>query len=429
MPDKLKTMEEQQDPIFSEMVDFYFYRAVGKLESAFDEMMKELQVSDEERKMRRNAIVNLMGTCRNQIKVSYPLKRANGEYEIIECYRVHHSTHRLPVKGGIRYSDDINMDEVRALATLMTWKCAMANIPFGGAKGGVKIDPKKYTRQEIEKITRRYAIELAKRRVVGPGIDVPAPDVNTTPAHMAWFLDTYMKTVGSTDMNASALITGKPISMGGVAGRLEATGRGVWHAIEFFINQKELVDAIGLKPGLKDKTVVVQGFGNVGYYSAIHVQDAGAKVIGVAEADGGIFNPQGIDVRELKNHWSSTGSIKGFKGCKDFKDPMEVVYQPCDILIPAAHEKVISKDNADKIKTKVIAEGANGPVTPAGAKILLNKKVLMIPDMYCSAGGVTVSYFEWVKNVNHSSFGRMTFGYEKQNTLMMLGTSYNVSNL
>lgn len=352
--------------------------------------------------------------CNAVLQLRFPVKIGN-KYQVIEAYRVQHSHHRLPTKGGIRYSHYVNQDEVMALAALMTFKCAIVDVPFGGAKGGVKINPWKYTEEQLQKITRRYTAELIKRNFIGPGIDVPAPDYGTGAREMAWILDTY-QSIKSGEIDAAACVTGKPVSQNGIRGRVEATGRGVYYGIREFLNVKEDAKAIGLEPGLKGKTMVIQGLGNVGSYTGTIAQEEGdVNIIGVAEYEGSIYAPGGIDMEKLLKFRKSTGSILNFPGSKTLESRTSALELECDILVPAALENQITEENAPRIQAKLIAEAANGPITAEADEILRNKGITIIPDMYLNAGGVTVSYFEWLKNLSHMRFGRMEKRFD-QNT-------------
>ena len=365
-------------------------------------------------------------------KMSFPVKVGNS-YEVITAYRAQHSHHRLPTKGGIRFSPHVHQDEVQALASLMTFKCALVDVPFGGAKGGIRINPKKYTEKELERITRRYTAELIRKNFIGPGIDVPAPDMGTGPREMAWILDTYTS-MNHGEIDATACVTGKPVTQYGIAGRTEATGRGVYYGLREALSYEDDMKALGLTSGMKGKTIVVQGLGNVGSYAASICQnEGGAKIVGVAEYEGSIYNPDGIDINKLLKHRKAKGTIMSFPGVKKLKNNDDALYVDCDILIPAALESVIHKGNAKKIKAKIIGEAANGPVTFEGEKILLKKGVMIIPDFYLNAGGVTVSYFEWLKNLSHLRFGRMekrfdTRAYDKLVDFVLKATGGTISN-
>lgn len=368
--------------------------------------------------------------CNSVYRMRFPVKIGN-EYQVIEAYRAQHSHHRTPTKGGIRISSMVNQDEVMALAALMTYKCAIVDVPFGGAKGGIKISPRKVTPNQLQRIVRRYTAELIKKNFIGPGIDVPAPDYGSGEREMAWILDTYMS-YNPGNLDGYACVTGKPVSQNGIRGRREATGRGVMFGLKEVVSFKDDMKELGLEPGLEGKTVVVQGFGNVGYYSALFLYEQGAKVIAISEMEGAVLNEKGLDVPALFKHREETGSLLDFPGAKNMKDKYAALELECDILVPAALENQIHADNADRIKAKIIGEGANGPVSPEAEKKLLRKGVMIVPDIYLNAGGVTVSYFEWLKNLSHVRFGRLQKRFDETSTLGLINmvekmTGKNVS--
>ncbi|MEJ7675907.1 MAG: Glu/Leu/Phe/Val dehydrogenase [Chitinophagaceae bacterium] len=361
----------------------------------------------------------------------FPVK-IDDKIETIEAYRVQHSHHKTPCKGGIRFSLAVNQDEVMALAALMTYKCAIVNVPFGGGKGGIKIDPKKYSAYDLEKITRRYTAELIKKNFIGPGTDVPAPDYGTGAREMAWILDTYVA-MHPGEIDAAGCVTGKPVSQGGVRGRTEATGLGVFYGLREVCNMKTVMDKLGLPTGVTGKRVCVQGLGNVGYHSALFFQQAGAKIVGLAEYEGAIWSEDGLNIDEVVAHRKSNGSIHDFPGATNFESSGDALEMDCDILIPAALENVVNSENAARIKAKIIGEGANGPLTPDADEILALKGIIVVPDMYLNAGGVTVSYFEWLKNLSHVRYGRMEKRFTENMNHHILGqmeelTGKNVSS-
>ncbi|MBW3467300.1 Glu/Leu/Phe/Val family dehydrogenase [Arthrospiribacter ruber] len=364
--------------------------------------------------------------CNSIYKFNFPLRNEDGTYETITGYRIQHSHHKLPVKGGIRYSEHVDEEEVKGLAALMTYKCALVNVPFGGAKGGVSIDPLKYNERQLEKITRRYTAELIKKKFIGPAIDVPAPDYGTGAREMAWIVDTF-EAFNPELINAKGAVTGKPLSQHGIDGRTEATGQGVFFGIREAVSVEEDMEELGLSVGLRGKKVIVQGLGNVGYYSAKYLSEAGAKIVGIAEWNGGIWDESGIDIEALKTYQIENKGFKGFNKGEFIKDSKELLTYPCDILIPAALENQITKDNAAKVQAKIIGEAANGPVTNEAEKILLKNGVLVVPDMYLNAGGVTVSYFEWLKNLSRVSFGKLEKRYDMEKYRKLLGTIENAT--
>ncbi len=320
-------------------------------------------------------------------------------------FRSVHSEHFEPVKGGIRYAPDVNQQEVEALAALMSYKCALVEVPFGGSKGGLIIDPRDWTSAELERITRRFTQELAKRDLIHPSQNVPAPDVGTGESEMAWMADEY-KRLNPAEINAWACVTGKPVAKGGISGRAEATGRGVVYALRSFFDCKEDVTKAGLKPGLRGKRIIVQGLGNVGYHAAkILSEEDDALITHVMERDGAVVDENGINIEALRSHISSTGGVLGYSGY--VKSGLEMLESDADIIIPAAMELVITEANAKNIKAPLIIEAANGPVSAKADTILRDRGVIIIPDLYANAGGVTVSYFEWIKNLSRIRFGRM----------------------
>ncbi|RYY35668.1 MAG: Glu/Leu/Phe/Val dehydrogenase [Sphingobacteriaceae bacterium] len=372
-------------------------------------------------------LLDQIKSCNSVYRFRFPIRKGNG-FEVIDAWRVEHSQHQSPTKGGIRYSEMVNEDEVMALAALMTYKCAIVNVPFGGAKGGIKINPKNYTVQELENITRRYTVELIKKNFIGPSIDVPAPDYGSGEREMSWIADTYA-TMNPGQLDAMGSVTGKPIALHGIAGRREATGRGVAIAIRECVDVAEDMQKLGLTTGISGKRIIVQGLGNVGYYTAKFLQEYGGVIVGLCEFEGAIYNANGLDVEAVFQHRKATGSILGYTGATDFKHSAEGLEQPCDILVPAALENQITADNAGRIQAKIIAEGANGPTTPEAEAIFYAKGGIIIPDMYANAGGVTVSYFEWLKNLSHVAFGRINRRFEESTNLNMVNMVENITGI
>ncbi len=339
--------------------------------------------------------------------------RLRGEIKTFTGYRSVHSEHMEPVKGGIRYAMNVNQDEVEALGALMTYKCALVEAPFGGSKGGLRIDPLQYDEKELETITRRFAYELAKRNLMHPSQNVPAPDMGTGEREMAWMADQYAR-MNTTDINARACVTGKPVHAGGIAGRIEATGRGVQYGLREFFRYPEDVAKANLAGSLEGKEIIVQGLGNVGYHAAKFLsEEDGAKIIGIIERDGSLYDANGLDVEAVHEWLGEHGGLTGYKHAVFDADGPKMLEAKCDILIPAALESVINLTNAERIKAPLIIEAANGPVTAGADEILRQKGVVIIPDLYANAGGVTVSYFEWVKNLSHIRFGRIGRRHEE----------------
>ena len=356
-------------------------------------------------------LLSQIKTCNSVYSFRFPVRTEEG-YEVIQAWRAQHSHHKLPVKGGIRFSEGACEEEVIALATLMTYKCAVVDVPFGGAKGAVRINAKNYSIDQLQKITRRYTAELIKKNFIGPALDVPAPDYGTGAREMAWIADTYLA-FHPEQIDALGCVTGKSVSQGGIRGRTEATGLGVFYGTREVCSSAEDMAALGLSPGLEGKSFVVQGLGNVGYHAAKFFTEGGARLVGVAEFEGAIGNPAGIDLASLMNHRKETGSILGFPGAADLPNREAGLELECDILIPAALENQITEHNAERIKAKIIVEAANGPVTSPAEAILTRRGIMIVPDLYINAGGVTVSYFEWLKNLSRVRLGRMEKRYEQ----------------
>lgn len=390
----------QNEPSFRQSVDLMFDRAV-KFMDLSPGLSEKIKV------------------CNSTYTVRFGV-RLRGKIETFVGYRSVHSEHMEPVKGGIRYATSVNQDEVEALAALMTYKCALVETPFGGSKGGLCIDPRAWDDHELEQITRRFAYELIKRDLINPAQNVPAPDMGTGEREMAWIADQYAR-MNTTDINAKACVTGKPPHAGGIQGRVEATGRGVQFALREFFRHAEDKAVARLSGDLDGKRIVVQGLGNVGYHAAKFLsEEDGAKIIGIIERDGAITSDTGLEVEAVKHWIAQTGGVKGFPGATFVEDGASVLEHPCDILMPAAMEGVIHRGNAARIEAPLIIEAANGPITFGADEILRQKGVLIIPDMYANAGGVTVSYFEWVKNLSHIRFGRMQRRAEEARSRLMV---------
>ncbi len=344
--------------------------------------------------------------CNSVYAFAFPVRHTDGTIEVVHAWRAEHSHHKLPTKGGIRYSPQVDESEVKALAALMTYKCALVDVPFGGAKGAVQIDPARYSVEQLERITRRYTHELDRKKFIGPGIDVPAPDYGTGEREMSWIADTYSQ-LHTGELEALACVTGKAVTEGGIHGRREATGRGLMYALCEACRSTDDMRALGLSAGLEGKRLVVQGLGNVGYHAAKFCREAGAIIVGIAEREGAIHDPKGLNEDDVFNYRKRTGSLLGFSGSTDILRSADALELDCDVLIPAALENVLTIENAARIKAKIILEGANGPTTPEADEIFRQKGILVIPDVYANAGGVTVSYFEWLKNLSHVRLGRM----------------------
>jgi glutamate dehydrogenase (NAD(P)+) len=401
-------METPLEPTFRQSVDIMFNRAVA---------LMDLPPGLEEK----------IRVCNATYTVRFGV-RLRGQIQTFTGYRSVHSEHMEPVKGGIRFAMGVNQDEVEALAALMTYKCALVETPFGGSKGGLRIDPREYEEYELEMITRRFAYELIKRDLIHPSQNVPAPDMGTGEREMAWISDQYAR-MNTTDINSRACVTGKPLNAGGIQGRVEATGRGVQYALQEFFRYKEDVATAGLKGTLDGKRVIVQGLGNVGYHAAQFLStEDGCLITGIIERDGALVNEKGMNIDAVRAHIMETSGVKGCSEGTYVANGASVLENECDLLIPAALEGVINLHNAANIKAPLIIEAANGPVTAGADEILRNRGCVIIPDMFANAGGVTVSYFEWVKNLSHIRFGRMQRRQEESRHLLLVDELQRISS-
>lgn len=374
-------------------------------------------------------MLKFLMACDNVIRFQIPLVRDNGKMEVMTCYRAQHKHHYMPVKGGTRYAEDMNLQECVALATLMTFKLTVANIPFGGAKGGIRFDPKKYSEAEVQRITRKYTLELAKKNFIGPAIDVLGPDMGTNEKTMTWIKDTYQFLYGEKEINAEGCATGKLLSQGGISGRTQSTGLGVFHVLNTLLETESFCDQANVGSGMKGKNVIVQGFGNVGYYFAKNCVAKGAKIVGIVERDGAIYNSAGIDPRDVKLHLSQGRMLSNYPGVEQTEtiNLEKVMCKPCDVFAPCAVDGSVNANNAEKLQCKIIIEGANGPTTYMADQILEKRGIMVVPDMLANVGGVTVSYFEWLKNLDHVAPGRMTAKHQemqKKKLIKMLGYQF-----
>ncbi len=364
-------------------------------------------------------LLDQIKVCNAVCRMSFPVREDDGGIRVVEGFRAQHSFHRLPTKGGIRFSPDVTEDEVAALAALMTYKCAIVEAPFGGAKGGIRLDPRSVSEGFVERATRRYVAELNRKNLIGPAVDVPAPDYGTGEREMAWVADTYMA-LNPSQLDTYACVTGKPIALHGISGRTEATGRGVAVGIAASVDSTEDMAAIGLSRGIEGKRVIVQGLGKVGFHAARLLQQAGARIVAIAEIEGGVASDAGLDVDAILRHRAETGSILGAPATQTIETVAETLERDCDILVPAALEHQITAQNAPHIQAKIVAEAANGPVDSRGDEILRERSVLVIPDLFLNAGGVTVSYFEWLKNLQHVSPERLMSRYQETASARMV---------
>lgn len=372
---------------------------LGQVDRIFDEAARHTSYDP--------TLLRQIKACNTVIKFSFPLRRDDGTLEVIEAWRAQHSQHKLPTKGGIRFAPDVHEGEVIALASLMSYKCAIVDVPFGGAKGGVCIDAKRYSVAELERITRRFTFELVRKNFIGPGLDVPAPDYGTSSREMAWVADTYAQ-LRPGEVDAMGCVTAKPLAQGGIRGRTAATGRGLFYGVREICRDAALMQSLGLTTGLEGKRVAVQGLGNVGYHAAKFLAEGGGILVALSDVEGTIGNPEGLDLEAAMAHRKGHGTILTFPGASTSSPKgTDVLEVDCDILAPCALELQLTERNAHRVKAKIVAEGANGPTTPEADAILHERGVLVVPDIYINAGGVTVSYFEWLKNLSHVRFGRM----------------------
>ena len=395
-------MEQKKETTFKESVDLMYDRAVETLNLPI-------------------GLAEQIRTCNAVYQVRFGVK-LKGEYKIFVGWRAVHSEHILPVKGGIRFAEIANQEEVEALAALMTYKCAIVNVPFGGSKGALKINPNDYDEEDLEKITRRFAHELIKKDLVNPNLNVPAPDMGTGEREMAWISDTFQN-LYPNQINGMGCVTGKPVHNGGIRGRTEATGRGVQFGIREFFRHPEDLKLAQIEGGLDSKKIIVQGLGNVGWHAAKFLsEEDGAKIIGIIERDGAIYSEKGLDVNDVLNYIKENGGVKNFPNSSFTESGQELLEKECDILIPAAIEGVINSSNAARIKAPLIAEAANGPVTFEADSILRKKGKVILPDAFLNAGGVTVSYFEWIKNLARIRFGRLERRHEEMKGKLIVET-------
>lgn len=401
-------MEQKKETTFKESVDLMYDRAVKTLNLPI-------------------GLAEQIRTCNAVYQVRFGVK-LKGEYKIFVGWRAVHSEHILPVKGGIRFAEIANQEEVEALAALMTYKCAIVNVPFGGSKGALKINPNEYDEEDLEKITRRFAHELIKKDLVNPNLNVPAPDMGTGEREMAWISDTFQN-LYPNQINGMGCVTGKPVHNGGIRGRTEATGRGVQFGIREFFRHPEDLKLAQIEGGLDSKKIIVQGLGNVGWHAAKFLsEEDGAKIIGIIERDGAIYSEKGLDVNDVLNYIKENGGVKNFPNSSFTESGQELLEKECDILIPAAIEGVINSSNAARIKAPLIAEAANGPVTFEADSILRKKGIVILPDAFLNAGGVTVSYFEWIKNLARIRFGRLERRHEEMKGKLIVETLETMLN-
>uniref|UniRef100_T1HER2 Glutamate dehydrogenase n=1 Tax=Rhodnius prolixus TaxID=13249 RepID=T1HER2_RHOPR len=414
MPDHVKKAESAEDPTVNDMILYYFHRAIDHIKPNLRKIVDEerLLLSDELKKFRVEGILKLISNCTFLAEITYPVKTDCGGYDHITAYKVHHCMHKTPMFGGILLHPCITLEDVMGLSALNTFKSALLSIPFGGSQGAIRVDPEDYTDNDIQKITRRYIVELLKKNVIGPGIDCGLNDMNVGHQEISWMTDAYLKTFGSTDINASAIMTGKPTFGGGIHGKMSSVGWGIFYFLDCLLNKEFILEATCIEPGWKGKTFIVEGFGKVGRNAALCLKNAGAKMVGVIEKDSSIFDANGLDPQDLAAYKFTKKGLKGYPKGKAVPEG-EIRSSECDILLLCAWHKSIKKSNADSIKAKIVVEGADAPITPAADKILRDKKILVVPDVCASGGSVASSYIEWLKNVQHVTFGRLPSSVER----------------
>lgn len=414
----LTTVLPKGDLGFRDSVNLYYDQASDILKDRLIESIND-KTPEKDRRKRVEGMLKIIKPCNSILSVNFPIRKDNGSWEVIKAWRAQHSYHRKPCKGGLILSDEIDSDYIKAQAALTSFKCACVTVPFGGAHAGIQVDPRKYSQQELEKIVRQLTLELAKRGFLGPSVDIPAPDAGATDAMMGWMANIYKNTIGHGDLNAAACVTSKKMTQGGIRGGTAAAGMGIFYGLENFLNEASYMAQVGLTPGFFRKTFIVQGFGHVGLHTAKKLHDAGAICIGVQERDGSVYNEEGINPHALEQYVATHNSVQGYPGAVDYTGD-SLIEEECDILCPCARHDVIHSANVGLIQAKVIVEGANGPITPNAYNQLLDRNILVLPDLFINSGSVVVSYLEWLKNIKHVSYGRLTFKLTRDTNHLIL---------